>query len=226
VTQSYLKVTTAKYYTPSGRSIQKEDYKKNKSVFTDLSDSVEYDKKVNFYTKNGRIVHGGGGIKPDVEVYDEELDRILMSLSARGYLFRFTVDYLSKHPGMKNDSNIEVTDQILSEFMNYIKEENVTVQMEGEKELNEFIKIAESKNYNSDLNDLVTLALQKLESQKSKIFQRNEEKIREMLETEFAEKLGGSKARIRTSLTHDIQTQKALEVLRNLGEYNQILAVK
>ncbi len=226
VTQSYLKVTTAKYYTPSGRSIQKEDYKKNKSVFTDLSDSVEYDKKINYYTKNGRVVHGGGGIKPDVEISDEELDRILMSVSARGYLFRFTVDYLSQHPDMKDGSNIEVDDQILTDFMNYIDEENVNIEMDGEKELNEFIRIAERKNYNSDLKDLVTVAMQKLEDQKSKLFQRDKEKIRQMLETEFAEKLGGSTARIRSSLSHDIQTQKALGLLRNLEEYNQILAVK
>lgn len=226
VTQSYFKVTTAKYYTPSGRSIQKEDYKKNRSVFIDLSDSVEYDKRVNFYTKNGRVVHGGGGIKPDVEIDEEEPDRLLRILSARGYLFQFAVDYLSRHPDLKNGSGVAVTDQMLNQFMDFIKSKDLKIEMEGEKELKEFIRIAESKDYNDDIKDLATVALQKLEAQRGKILQPNQERLRQMLEVEFAEKLGDSKARIRSSLAYDAQAKKALEVLHNLEEYNQILAVK
>ena len=226
VTQSYLKVTTAKYYIPSGRSIQKEDYKKNKDVFVDLSDSVEYNKNVKYYTKNGRVVHGGGGIKPDVEIPAEDMDRFLMSLSARGYFFRFTVDYLSKNPDLKNGDNLKVTDDILSDFIESVKKENVNIELEGQKELDDFLEIAKKKNYDSDLTDLVSVALQKLEAQRSGIFQKNREKIRQMLDAEFAENIGGNKARIRNTLTYDIQTQKAVELLHNSEIYNQTLAVK
>ena len=226
VTQSYLKVTTAKYYIPSGRSIQKEDYKQNKSVFTNLSDSVEYDKNVKYYTKNGRIVHGGGGIKPDVEISGEDVDRMISSLEARGNLFRIAVDYLSRHAEMKNLLSITVTDEMLSDFIAEIEKENDKVEMEGENELNEFLDIAEKKKYNSDLKDLVTVALQKLETQKSNVYQRNREKIREMIELEFADILDGNKARIRSSLPYDVQAQKALELLHNSAVYNKTLAVK
>lgn len=226
VTQSYLKVTTAKYYIPSGRLIQKEDYKKNKDVFVNLSDSVEYDKSIKFYTKNGRIVHGGGGIKPDFEIADEDLDRILMSLSARGYLFRFTVDYLSKHPDLKNDSTIVVTDKILSDFINSVEKESMDIEIDGEKELNDFLKIADTKNYNPDIKDLVSVAIDKLEIQKKDVFKNKREKIRQMLESEFAEKIGGTTAKIRSTLAHDVQTQKAIELLSNSEIYNQTLAVK
>lgn len=226
VTQSYLKVTTAKYYIPSGRSIQKEDYKQNKNVFTNLSDSVEYDKNIKYYTKNGRIVHGGGGIKPDVEISSEDLDRMIASLDARGYLFRFTVDYLSKHPEMKTLSSITVTNEMLSEFIAEIEKENNHIEMEGERELHEFLDVAERKNYDSDLKDLVTVALQKLEGQRGSVYQNNREKIREMMELEFADKLDGNKARIRKSLSYDVQAQKALELLHNSAVYNKTLAVK
>lgn len=226
VTQSYLKVTTAKYYVPSGRSIQKEDYKKNKNVFINLSDSVEYDKNVKYYTKNGRVVHGGGGIKPDVEISAQDRDRFLLSLSARGYLFRFAVDYLSKNPDLKNGDNLEVTDDILSDFIKSVEKESVNIEMEGQKELEDFLKISERKNYNADLVDLVSVALQKLESQRSAVFQQNREKIREMLEAEFAENLGGNKGRIRNTLSYDIQTQKAVELLHNSEIYNKTLAAK
>lgn len=226
VTQSYLKVTTAKYYVPSGRCIQKEDYKKNKEVFMNLADSIEYDKNIKFYTKNNRVVHGGGGIKPDFEIADEDLDRILMSLSARGYLFRFTVDYLSKHPDLKNDSTIKVTDDILLDFVNSVEKESSNIEIEGEKELSDFLKIADTKNYNPDIKDLVTVALDKLEIEKRNTFKNKKEKIRQMLESEFAEKLGGNTAKIRSVLAHDVQTQKAIELLYNSEIYNQTLAVK
>jgi len=226
VTQSYLKITTAKYYVPSGRCIQKEDYKRNKSVFTNLSDSIEYDKSVNFRTQNGRIVHGGGGIKPDVEISDQDMGRVLMTLSLRGYLFQFAVDYLSRHPELKYNSSIKVNDEILNEFNNYIEKANINIEMEGERELKDFLKIADDEKYNSDLKDLVSVALQKLESQKDTVLEHKRENIRQMLTTEFAEKLSGSNGRIRSSLSHDAQTQKALELLHNADQYDKILAVR
>lgn len=226
VTQSYLKITTAKYYVPSGRCIQKEDYKRNKNVFTNLSDSVEYDKSVNFKTQNGRIVHGGGGIKPDVEVSDEDMGRVLMTLSLRGYFFQFAVDYLSRYPDLKNNSSVAVNDEMVNEFINYVEQANVNIEMDGESELQDFLKIADNENYNSDLKDLVSVALQKLESQKETVLTHKKEDIRQMLATEFAEKLGGSKGRIRSSLAHDAQTQKALELLHNSDQYDKILAVR
>jgi carboxyl-terminal processing protease len=226
ISQAYLKVTTAKYYTPSGRSIQKEEYKRNRAVFTNLSDSIEYDNKIDFRTKNNRIVHGGGGVKPDIEVLENLPNRYLMMLSGRGYLFQFTVDYLSKHAEIKKDGPIHVEDEILAEFMDYILQQNINYEMQGRRELDEFLEIAEKNDYDQDLKDLITVAVQKLNSKKSKILQDNKEIIREMLEAEFAEKLGGTKARIRNILNYDLQTKKALEVFHDANKYSQILAVQ
>ncbi|MFQ5583337.1 MAG: S41 family peptidase [Calditrichia bacterium] len=226
ISQAYLKVTTAKYYIPSGRSIQKEDYKKNKSVFIDLSDSVEYNTHTKYRTKNGRIVNGGGGIKPDIEVSNGGKDPVLNALAGQGYFFRFAVDYLSQHPGMKNSGMVTLNDTIVNEFIRYVKEQDFSLTLDGEKELEDFLEIAEEKEYNDDIRDLVTVALQKLNYEKKAVLERKKEKIRQMLEGEFAEKIQDSRARIRTMLKYDEQTKAALQVLHNMDRYHQILAIK
>lgn len=229
VTQAYLKITTAKYYIPSGRSIQKEDYKKNNTVFTDLSDSSEYNKKTNYYTSNGRVVHSGGGIKPDVQVKKAELDHFLRNLIARGLFFRYSVDYLSRHPEIKNragqNNQLEISEAVLEDFQTFIEAEKLDYEAAGEKELNSFLKIAGREHYSNDVQDLVLVALQKLGSEKLKGFTKNRDQIRYLLEAEFAEKLGGSNDRILNELSNDQQFTKALEVLKNMPEYKDILAV-
>ncbi len=226
VNEAFLKITTAKYYIPSGRCIQKEDYKKNKDVFTDLSDSTEYDNHKNYYTKNRRVVHGGGGIKPDIEVEPIKTDQYFLSLWAQGYFFRFTVDYLAKHPDLKTSNGFQVNPEIMNAFNYYIGEKNLSFEIEGEAELNQFLQIAEEENYNDDIVDLAKVTLQKLQGIKEGEFEKNRDQIKQSLESEFAEKLGGSSARIATLLKYDETVSRALNVLKSPQEYKQILAVK
>lgn len=225
VSQAYLKITTAKYYIPSGRSIQKEDYKKNNSVYVDLSDSVEYDSHIDYYTVNGRIVHGGGGIHPDVEVKEDELDLFMQNLIARGLFFQFTVDFLSNHPEFKNATSVPIDDHIMSDFQGYVKKQEFDFDLEGEADLNKFLEVAREKKYDKDIQDLVAVALQKLDATKLEEFSRNTKGIEHLLEAEFAEKLNGTSARIKATLSKDPDVTRAIEVLRNMNQYQQILAI-
>lgn len=225
ITQAYLKITTAKYYVPSGRSIQREDYKKDGELFPDHSDSVEYNPKTNYYTHNGRVVHGGGGIIPDLEVEDEPLDRFLQNLIARGYFFRFAVDYLSHNPGLKVVEAVVVDERLLKEFQAQIESDQFTYEMEGEEELKKFLKTAKAGDYDPDVQDLVQVALQKLQKIKSQQFSAHRREIQRLLEAEFAEKLEGTPGRIRSMLKHDAQAREAMKILRNLPQYQEILAV-
>jgi carboxyl-terminal processing protease len=226
VNDAFLKITTAKYYIPSGRCIQKEDYKKNKDVFTDLSDSSDYDNHKNYFTKNGRVVHGGGGIKPDIEIDPPKTDQYILSLWAQGFFFRFTVDYLSKHPDVKLSNGFQVNQDIMNDFKGYVQEKHLSFDIEGEEELTKFLQIAEERNYNDDVVDLAKVALQKLQVIKADEFEKNQEKIKESLESEFAAKLGGSSARIASLLKYDETVSKTLTILKSPVEYKQILAVK
>lgn len=225
VTQAYLKITTAKYYVPSGRSIQKEEYKKNNSVFTDLSDSVEYDPKIDYFTANGRVVHSGGGIQPDVAMPEEELDPFMQTLLARGLFFQFAVEYMSKNPGLKKSGMAAVDEPLLQEFEAYVLRQGLDFELEGEAELNKFLKIAREKKYSEDLRDLVEVALQKLDTRKRDEFAEHRQDIIRNLEAEFAEKLQDSEARTRVQLSHDPEVKRAVEVLHNMQQYQQILAI-
>ncbi len=226
IDDAYLKITTAKYYVPSGRCIQKEDYKKNRDVFVDMSDSTDYNNHKNYYTKNGRIVHGGGGIKPDVEVEAEKMDQYLLTLWAKGYFFGFTIDYLSQHPELESNDGFAVTDQIMSQFREYLKNKNLDFEIEGESELKDFLQTAKEQQYSADVSDLVTVAIQKLDKEKLQEFDRNSEKIRESLDAEFSEKLGGPSARIAATLRYDKDLKTALQTLQAQQEYKKILAIK
>jgi carboxyl-terminal processing protease len=226
VNDAFLKITTAKYYIPSGRCIQKDDYKKNKDVFTNLSDSMDYDNHKKYFTRNGRVVFGGGGIQPDIEIEKEKIDQYLIALWSQGHFFRFTVDYLSNHPELQLTNGFTVTDEIMDRFRSYLQQKDMDFDIEGEPELEEFLKIAADEKYNADLTDLVTVALQKLEKEKDQEFDKNVQEIKQSLESEFAEKLGGTSARIATLLKHDNTVSKALEIIKNQEDYLSVLAVK
>lgn len=224
VTQAYLKITTAKYYIPSGRSIQKEEYKKNNSVFTDLSDSVEYDPKIDYFTANGRVVHSGGGIQPDMAMPEAALDPFIQTLLARGLFFQFAVEYMSKNPELKKLGMVAVNEPLLQEFEAYVRRQQFDFELEGEAELKQFLKIAREKKYSEDLRDLVEVALQKLAAQKRDEFIEHRQHIIRNLEAEFAEKLQNSEARTRVQLSYDPEVKRAVEVLHNMQQYQQILA--
>jgi carboxyl-terminal processing protease len=226
VNDAFLKITTAKYYVPSGRCIQKEDYKKNKDVFVSFDDSTEYNNHKKYFTRNDRVVHGGGGIKPDVEVKNDSMNQYLMMLATRGYYFQFAVNYLADHPELKQQAEFDVTDDVMNQFKSYLANVDSEFEIEGESELKDFMQIAEDENYSEDVKDLVTVALQKLDVEKRQEFNQNRAKIHEMLDIEFAEKLGGADQRIKKILEYDHVLAKTLDVLKNQGQYKTILAIK
>jgi carboxyl-terminal processing protease len=226
IDDAFLKITTAKYYVPSGRCIQKEDYKKDKDIFTDHSDSTDYDNHKKYFTRNNRIVHGGGGITPDIEIDTKKMNPYTIALWSKGHFFRFAVEYLSHHPEIKSQGDFQVNTQILTDFKDYLKDKDLQYELNGEDQLKEFLSIADEENYNSDLRDLVNVALQKLDAEKVNEFDRNASDIKESLELEFAEKLGGSTARIAAMLKHDETLDQALEILHSQTEYRKVLAIK
>jgi carboxyl-terminal processing protease len=226
VNDAFLKITTAKYYIPSGRCIQKEDYKKNRDVFTNHDDSLEFDNHKKYYTKNGRTVYGGGGITPDVDVEREKINPYLVELWTEGHLFNFTVDYVSKHSELQNSSDFQVTDEILQEFRNYLSTKEIDFNFEGENLLEEFLDIASEEKYSEDITDLVTVAVQKLEAEKTQVFDKTIQRIKEALESEFAEKFGGSSARIGAILKYDPAVEQALDIINYPEQYQELLVIK
>ena len=134
-----IKLTSAKYYLPSGRLIQKQDYLDNGFLtdHLDKNDSL-------FYTKNGRLVKGGGGINPDVEVKKEKFTNFINALWKEKMFLSFASKYVARNKKLLNE--IEITDKILSSFYKFLLKSDFKYFEKGEKEIKKIKKIMNDNN--------------------------------------------------------------------------------
>ena len=170
--EAALKVTTAKYYIPSGRLIQRADRLKNDkaSSFSDANahstseDSAADTTAQNgivYRTHNGRKVFGGGGIKPDIVVESPKLSQYQFELKRKSMPFHFALTYANEHPDLLK--NFEVTEEILAQFKTFLHEKNFSYIAESEKILNDFRKAAQNEGYLKTIEeklDALEIALQ------------------------------------------------------------------
>ena len=218
-----LKITTAKYYIPSGRCIQKRDYGKDGVIVLDSSKS---DSGTHiFFTKNKRKVHDKGGIEPDVEVSNDSLAAVAVELIRKNLLFDFAVRFHQQNPNWP-DSSFAITPEIFNNFQQFLKEKNFQFTLEGERELKKIKRLVKKRAYDSGISDLIDKLEEKLKANKKVEFERNQEQIKELLRLELAEKYYGSKWRHKLALEKDKQLLKAREILVNLKNYHQILAIQ
>jgi carboxyl-terminal processing protease len=214
-----LKLTTAKYYTPSGRLIQKVDY------FGDHQNVVlekPAENEEHFATRNGRKVEGGGGITPDVSVPSPRPGPLGTELWRQGSFFDFVNDYRQTHPNLTTN---KLDDAALQEFHAWLAKTHFRYDVDGQAELDGLQKMIAAAGFaDSAAADLSHLE-HVLDLHRAKDFEEEKEFIRNSLEQELAVSLWGSSARIEASFGSDQQIQKALEVLASRSEYDQLLAV-
>jgi carboxyl-terminal processing protease len=223
-----LKLTTAKYYIPSGRCIQKPE-KAHKGYDEGLDDvaiankpsEVDSTKQI-YYTNSGRKVTGGGGVVPDVTVPEETWKPIEYNLIRKNLFFEFAVDYTAKHPGIKKD--FEVTDQMFQDFGSYIKERNFTYKTALELNLDKFVDAAKQEKksalFDKDIADLHA----GIDKEKSKDFDESRDYIRQSIKREFLRVLYGESAIYeRLTLKEDKDVLKAVELLKDKAKYGTLL---
>lgn len=218
-----LKVTTARYYTPSGRLIQKLDY------FNDTEDSVLHavpftekpEFKERYYTKSGRIVYGGGGIMPDLEVATTSLDHYETDLLRTGYFYDFCSDYLSQNPEEKDAS---IDSAILAEFQDYLKGREYRFRSEIEEELEDMLVLAdEDSTVNESIRDCLNQLKAEVEATCPDLFAEHSDFIAYRLGIEMAGLLDGRRGRILAGIDGDPQMKAALDILANPDAYREIL---
>jgi carboxyl-terminal processing protease len=211
---SQLKITTARYYIPSGRSIQEIDYmhKNNDGVFATVPDSL---KRV-FKTKNGRFVREHGGISPDSAVQAEDVGPMVRELHRKSLFFKFANKYFAEH---KSEKSVAVNETILREFRKYLDEQKFSYSEESDGKVKELRAIAERSHYNKEvLNDLDLLA-GALEKEKERGFDRYRNHIERELNVEMQARIKGEAGRIAASLKGDTQLDAALDILKNQKLY-------
>jgi carboxyl-terminal processing protease len=212
-----LKITTAKYYTPSGRCIQKIDYTKSNKVFT-KPDSII---KSSYFTDNKRIVYSGGGITPDTTIDYVIRGNITKDLLAKGMFFTFADHYY--YMNEKQDFNKLDDDGIFDEFQKYLAEQKYVYHSEAEKEINKMIADINGRSDSGTLSadlDHIKKEFENLDLTELKIYK--DEILRE-IKGELAARFLGNDARTEVYLKYDKQFQAALNILNDSSVYNNLL---
>lgn len=220
-----LKLTTAKYYIPSGRCIQAINYKHSQGGYTEhVPDSLTRE----FRTAGGRTVRDGGGIKPDVEVVPDSLPNIAYYLEradTTDLMFNFVVDYIKNHPTIAPASEFEISDADYEEFKKRVVESGFTYDRVSEKCLKELVKLAKFEGYYDDAKPEFEALEKKLNHNISKDldYDYNKQKIKQMLAADIITAYYFQRGVIENSLRHDKQMKEALRLLQSPGEYDSIL---
>jgi carboxyl-terminal processing protease len=135
---SALKLTTAKYYTPSGRNINKDEDPSDESAIVLPQDAIDDSARV-YYTAGGRMVYGGGGINPDIEIEPDEMPKIASQIARRGLVFEFAVHYVAGHAAVTEDFGGDPG--LMTEFRDFLEEKEFEFKDEEYAEGESFIKI-------------------------------------------------------------------------------------
>lgn len=213
---SQLKYTTARYYIPSGRSIQEIDYmhKDGNGVFATVPDSL----KRAYKTAHGRSVYEYGGITPDSVVKEEELGPMVRELYRKSMFFRFVNAYMGEHKGRPFTG---VTDEQVEAFRKFLEEQKFDYQEEANTKLAEVRQIAVRSHYNKEVLADLDLLKAAMEKEKTRGFDRYKDHITDGLNIEFMARAKGEEGRIAASLKDDPQFETAVSILKNSGEYSR-----
>ena len=216
-----LKITTAKYYIPSGRCIQAVDY-----AHRNEDGSVGYipDSLINeFTTRNGRTVYDGGGITPDIKVEAESPGNITVRLFTKNLIFDYATIFVAENSPAEQPDEFEFTDNDYQKFLKFLENKSIDYTTQSYKILEDLIKTSRKEKYYAGAEEEFESLKKKLTHDKNKDLQTFKDEIIHLLSEEIVSRYDYQEGRIKASLNYDIQFDKALEILRNKGQYFSIL---
>ncbi|MBD3381333.1 MAG: PDZ domain-containing protein [candidate division Zixibacteria bacterium] len=229
-----LKLTTAKYYVPSGRCIQKPERATKHPedlIAEDDGEIVEGDEKETpeetelFLTKGGRPVYGGGGIVPDIEIERETWKPLEINLERQTMFFDYAVKYVSEHPEIGDD--FEVTEEMLIDFKDFTDEKEFTYKTNLQKKLEDFEKAAEDAEMEDRFADKIEELRELVALEKENDFMESRDWIMRSIKREVIRaKFGESGVYEHMVLKTDPYVKKAIEILTEDETYSDLLTVK
>ncbi len=221
---SQLKVTTAKYYIPSGRCIQAIDYshRNEDGSVGKIPDSL----RVAFKTKNGRIVYDGGGITPDIPVDRDNYASIAVSLENKNLIFDYANKYFAEHQNIAPANSFELTDQEYQDFVSWLSDKEYDYTTQVEKSLDDLIEQSKKEKYYEDIQEQVKSLKSKMSHNKESDLEKFKPEIKEMLEQEIAARYYLHKGMVEASFDDDEDIKAALAVFKDTERYNKLLRGK
>jgi carboxyl-terminal processing protease len=216
-----LKVTTSKYYIPSGRCIQAVDYthRNPDGSVGKIPDSLISE----FSTQAGRKVYDGGGILPDIQVKSEPLSSISASLYSKNLIFDYATHYRNTHDSINETGIFQLTDLDYDHFSHFLSDKEYQYTTTSEKELDNLRKSATSENTIDKIKPELDALSKKIAELKKEDLARNKTEIMNELEEEIVSRYYFQAGRIQSSLTHDPEIKKAIDLLKNQKMYHSIL---
>jgi carboxyl-terminal processing protease len=217
-----LKVTTAKYYIPSGRCIQAMDYtnRKDDGSVNKIADSL----KVEFKTRSGRKVFDGGGLDPDIEIHGDILGAVEELLINNGLIFEYASMFCAENETQPDLNNFRLTDSQYQSFIDWVKTQKFQYTTQLERNTRDLIEAAKKEKFYPEMEKELSSLKAKIESNKANDLVRFKKEIVWILEEQIAFHYQLTEGAARISLSRDPEVQEAKKVLNDLGNYKKHLA--
>lgn len=219
-----LKVTTAKYYIPSGRCIQAIDYSHRNEDGTagKVADSL----KIKFLTKNGRPVYDGGGIDPDVTVKPEPLAPISVALLANGLLFDYATEFQARTQKIEPAAQYQISDAEYADFVKWLSKKKYNYTTKVEETIEELEAISKNEKSYASIKPQLEALRQQLYHDKAKDLQEFKDEVKELLKREIVSRYYLHNGTVEASFSTDQDVLKARDVLQTPQQYGKVLGRK
>ena len=218
---SKIKITIAKYYTPSGRCVQRLEYydKETGEKPKEIADSL----LKTFQTKNGRKVIDGRGIEPDLKIEPDDLSRLSAMLLTKNLIFNYSTEFASKNASIPKSEDFKLSDSQYEEFKSFVLKDDFSYTTASEEALKKMKETAEKEGYFNEVKSEYEAMMLKVTPSKSRDLDKFKNEISQMLENEIVSRYYFQKGRTLNSFRYDKVLQKAKEILGNTNQYNTIL---
>ncbi len=213
-----LKITTAKYYTPSGRCIQKIDYEKRR----DGEDAVTPDSlRKEFKTLDGRPVYELGGVAPDSTVPDQKYSDYVQHLMRGGYFFNFATEFRSKRDSIRQNFNANT--EVLNQFRQFVDKNNFSYTSPLDQMISDASKVVSTSDYDDSIDKDLTSLASKVRDSEQNFFQKNSKQISDYLTVEIIGRFMGDKGQTEAFLKYDKQAKVAEAIIKDFSICKRIL---
>ncbi|MBR5958507.1 MAG: S41 family peptidase [Salinivirgaceae bacterium] len=216
-----LKLTTAKYYIPSGRCIQALDYSHRNADGSvgKIADSLISE----FKTRAGRTVYDGGGVLPDINFEPEIMSRIAVSLYTKNLIFDYATLYNQQHQSIGKPEDFRIDDATYDDFVNFLSDKNYDYSLESEKLINELEAVVKREKYEAQVGDELEKLRTKLAHDKTKDLQTFKSEIITLLQEEIVSRYYYQVGRVKSQMTNDSTLFKAIDILTDSEAYAKLL---
>ncbi len=221
---SKLKLTISRYYTPSGRCVQRLDYSNRKDG--EAAKAIEDEQITYFKTKNGRNVRDARGVDPDVEIIDPSMSRLTATLFIEQLIFDFATEYAHKNESIAPALTFQINDATFDTFKTFVKSKDVQYKTESEELLENFIATAEKENLLDKSSDYYKNVKNAVAASLVRDLDKNKKEIIDLLENEIVSRFYFQKGRVMNSFRTDDVLKSAIQTLENPSQYSKILSGK